>query len=184
MNFKQRRLSKAARIKFNRIKGHLAKDDSIIDIGMGNGALTNMLRHAHYKVTGLDIDNKSQFSDLKPIVYDGNLMPFDNKSYNISLLITVLHHTPDPNSILLEAKRVSNRIIIIEDIYTNKLQEWLTKVMDSLVNWEFKKHPHTNRNNKSWLRTFKDLGLMVDYSCEQRFLFLFRQVTYVLSTET
>lgn len=182
MNFTQRRLSKAAAIKLRRIKEHLSIDDSIIDIGTGNGALASLLLHSKYKLTTLDVQNKSRFPKIRPIVYDGTVMPFEDCQFDTALLITMLHHTPNPQDILFEAKRISSKIVIIEDVYRNQLQKCLTKLVDSIVNWEFRGHPHTNKSDKEWLQLFKELGLKLEYKNEQRFFLLFRQVTYVLKT--
>jgi ubiquinone/menaquinone biosynthesis C-methylase UbiE len=38
--------------------------------------------------------------DTKPVLYDGKKMPFKDNVFDAALLITVLHHTPDPESIV------------------------------------------------------------------------------------
>jgi ubiquinone/menaquinone biosynthesis C-methylase UbiE len=115
------------------------------------------------------------------VIYNGEKLPFDDLAFDTTLLITVLHHTPDPDAVLQEAIRVSaRRIVVMEDIYTNPFQKYLTWFTDSLVNMEFVGHPHTNRSDKQWQATFSKMGLKLVGKETFRTLVFFRQVIYVL----
>jgi len=82
---------------------------------------------------------------------------------------------------LLEAKRVSKKIIIIEEIYTNIFNKYLTYFIDSLLNLEFIGHPHTNKTDKEWKLLFGQLGLkLTDAKYSRTFLVKTRQVIYCL----
>lgn len=93
----------------------------------------------------------------------------------------MLHHTTNAEGLIREAKRVSDRIIIMEDIYENPFQKYITWFTDSLVNWEFFGHPHTNRTDSEWRELFEQNGLVVEKVEYYRFLLFFKQVTYALS---
>ena len=56
--------------------------------------------------------------------------------------------------------------------------------MDSLVNLEFRGHPHTNRDDNQWKQTFHQMGLKVVAEDEFRTLIFFRQKIYVLERIT
>ncbi len=183
MNFTQSRFLRAARIKWSRIKGFLNSGDSILDVGAGSCALSHIIRENGYKVEALDLKNKSRFPNFKSMEYDGTDFPVNENQYDTTLLITMLHHTPDPIHIIKECMRVSKRIIIIEDIYNNWFQKQLTFFVDSLVNMEFRGHPHTNKTHEEWLRIFNDLRAKVAHVEQRRFLLFFRQVTYVLEID-
>ena len=115
------------------------------------------------------------------MVYDGERLPFADKSFDACTIITVLHHTPDPDAILREAMRVTRkRIVIMEDIFRNPLQKQLTFFTDSLVNLEFEGHPHTNRSDAEWKETFERMGLKLVFREDFRTLVFFRQVVYVV----
>ena len=116
-------------------------------------------------------------------MYDGELMPFSNNDFNTALLLTVLHHTPDPDAILREAARIAKRIVIIEDVYDNRFMEWVTKCFDSLMNLEFFGHPHSNRSDAEWLETFERLDLRAVHKSIYRVGGIFKQAVYVLETE-
>jgi len=170
-----------AQVKVQRLLPLLNEDERILEVGSGNGALTRSLRSAGHKVTPLDIGSGSIFSDVQPLVYDGESFPFKDKQFGTCQLITMLHHTQDPERLIAEAVRVADRIIIMEDVFTTAWQRKLTYLTDSLVNCEFHDHPHTNRTQQEWLDTFGRLGLKVEHFEQYRFLGLFRQVTFVLS---
>lgn len=181
-SFQQKRFLKAAKIKYDRMRPFVDTDEKVLDIGSGSCALAKTFKNSGFDITAMDIRNKSRFEDLPAIAYDGNRFPFEDNTFDTSFMITMLHHTPDPAHIIKEAMRVSKKLIIMEDIYRNGFQKHLTYFTDSLVNMEFKGHPHTNRDDKGWRELFQQLGLKVEHSEEYRFLMFFRQVTYVLST--
>jgi alpha-1,6-mannosyltransferase len=171
------------RIKEGRIAALLGPGQSLVDIGAGNGGLAHALMGRGHPVTAVDVKDISFFEDVKPIVYDGKRLPFADRSFDVALLITVLHHTPDPDAILAEAKRVGRRVVVMEDIYRNSVQERLTHFTDSLVNLEFHGHPHTNRTDAGWREAFARLGLRVTHEERFRTLLFFTQVIYVLERE-
>ena len=110
-------------------------------------------------------------------------MPFSDQTYDVALLLTVLHHIEDPESVLLEAARVAKRVIIIEDVYEGAWQRKYTKVADSITNLEFFGHPHTNRSDQQWRATFERLGLRLRYGVVHRLAQIFRQAVYVVEAD-
>jgi SAM-dependent methyltransferase len=162
------------------IHPYLQKDDKIIDVGTGVCAVSQHLINQGYDVTPLDVVDLSFSSQIKPRIYDGITIPFEDNTFNVALIITTLHHTPDPEVILNEAKRVSRRVIVVEDIYDNKFQEFITKFFDSLFNLEFKGHPHTNRADVEWQETFERVGLKLQGTYYQRAYGVFNLGTYIL----
>ena len=151
-----------------------------IEIGSGPGSILDIMRAQNYAVDGLDVKDSSFREDLRPRLYDGKYMPFRQEAYDTALLPTILHHTPDPEHIILEAARISKRVIIVEDVYESRLMEWLTKRFDSLMNLEFRGHPHSNRTDIEWQATFKRLGLTLEYKSVHRVAGIFKQAVYVL----
>jgi len=167
--------------KMVRITPFLQKEDTILDIGCGNARLAYALKENGYKIQLLDIENLSDFADFCPLLYNGEIMPFEDKKFDKVLLISVLHHTQNPISVLKEAKRISHKIIIIEDIYRNIWQQYLTYAMDTLVNFGFSNMTYQNQNDAEWKNIFFHLSLKIETESEQRVLFFFRQKTYFLS---
>ena len=181
MNLYQKWCYKKADIKLKRLLRFYDKNKTILDIGSGNCALNLQIKNYGYNITGLDILNKSVFKQIEPIIYDGTKLPFDDNSFDIVQMITVLHHVKEPEKIVEEAKRVGKEVIIMEDIYKSKFQKYITFVADSINNWEFWGHPHTNMTDKEWKNVFKKNKLNIDKCEYYDFLIFFKQVTYLLT---
>lgn len=140
---------------------YLQKGDRVLDIGSGSCVVAKRLKDSGYEVTLLDVVDKSAYSDFRPIIYDGKHIPFPDNSFDVAFLITVLHHTKEPIEVLKEAARVAPRIIVMEDLYKDVFQKYLTFAMDSFLNREFFGHPHTNMTEREWERVFDKLGLKI-----------------------
>ena len=169
-----------ARRKLKWMKAHLGKTDSHIDIGNGPGSLLSVMRDQDYQIDGLDITDSAYRRELTAQIYDGHAMPFDAGAYDTALLSTMLHHTPDPDHILRESVRIANRLIIIEDVYNGPVMEWLTKRFDSLMNLEFKGHPHSNRTDAQWKATFAQMNMRLVSAQIYPVAGIFRQAVYVI----
>lgn len=169
-----------ARKKYQLLAPMLNQSESIVDIGCGNGGLSKLLLNQGYKVQGADIIDNSYYDDVQPIIFNGKQLPVENRSFDTALIITVLHHTTYQKELLLEAQRVAKRVIVMEDVYSHEWGKRITHFTDSLVNLEFKGHPHTNRTRKGWMEFFKELNYTVHQSIDTRTLGYFRQVVYDL----
>ncbi len=169
-----------ARQKLARIGAGVRTGDRLLEVGCGPGSVCLLLKNRGFSVVPLDVTDSSLTPEVRPVLYDGRTMPFADGTFDVALLLTVLHHTPDPERILIEAARVARRIIVIEDIYHNRAQRYLTYVMDSLVNLEFAGHPHNNKADSEWRTLFAKLGMRIDSAHSWRYLLLFRQACYCL----
>lgn len=141
------------------VSPHLKKDELILDIGPASCTVTEALIDQGLRVFPLDVENFSIVDTVLPTLYDGDRMPFKDNQFDTSLILFVLHHTPDPAKVLAEAKRVSKKIIILEDIVTSPAHKSLTAALDSLMNLEFYDQPHTNKSDEEWRAVFGNLGL-------------------------
>jgi len=169
-----------AKFKIQRISEYLSKKDKILDVGTGPGSVCLLMQREGHNLTPLDVVDQTLSSEVEPLIYNGKKLPFDDNSFNTALILTVLHHTSNPKEILSEAKRVADKIIIVEDIYSNPIQKYLTFIVDSIVNMEFAGHPHSNKSDTEWKTTFNKLELKLKATRYDRFLLFFRQATYYL----
>ena len=169
-----------ARIKLQRTEKYIPKKSKILDVGSGICGLAFSYTNKGHDVTCLDVVDHSFFPEIKPIIYDGKKFPFANRSFDTCMIITVLHHTTTQKEIIEEASRVADQVIIMEDVYTNIIQKYLTYWMDSIVNLEFAGHPHSNRDEAGWEKLFDELDLEIVDNQVHRMLIFFRQVTYLL----
>ena len=181
MSFYQKWCIKKAKIKEERLFKFYKKGETILDIGSGNCALNLLTKNAGFDITGLDIKNKSAFPEIEPVIYDGKKLPFKDEEFDVVQLITVLHHIKDPDFTVEEAIRVGKKVIIMEDIYTNYFQKIITFIADSINNWEFIGHPHTNKTDQQWRELFKKNSMKIEKVEYYNFLLFFKQVTYTLT---
>lgn len=138
---------------------YLSKGEFILDIGPASCTVTEALIDQGLHVFPLDVENYSIVDAVLPTLYDGYRMPFKDNQFDTSLILFVLHHTPDPVQVLKEVKRVSRKVLILEDIVTSPAHKSLTAALDSLMNLEFYDQPHTNKSDKEWRDVFEKLGL-------------------------
>ena len=170
-----------ARKKFNWMVRHLSHTSKSLELGSGMGSLVHVLREEGFDVVACDVADHSVRYDLAPVLYDGNRTPFDADSFDVCILSTVLHHVPNPDLLIEEALRVAPKVIIIEDIYSSSLQRQITEFADSLLNWEFEGHPHSNRNDEAWRDCFDRLNTTLIHAQSWPVGLIFRQAIYVLS---
>lgn len=82
----------------------------VLDVGAGESPWREWLpKHCHYQ--GIDVNYAGDFGmsrreDNDLIYYDGQHIPFPDKTFHGVLCIEVLEHTPDPDSLLSEIFRV------------------------------------------------------------------------------
>ena len=144
-------------------KEYIPEGAKVLDIGGGWGFYVEPLERArNCKVTVLDVV-EPRFRKAPVTTYEGETIPFPDQSFDVSLLITVLHHVRSPERVLAEAKRVTRRaVIIVEDLYRNSMGRIWTILRDSVYTLEFVGHPRNFRTQESWRRCFGSLGFRVD----------------------
>ncbi|KKU10139.1 MAG: Methyltransferase type 11 [Candidatus Woesebacteria bacterium GW2011_GWB1_45_5] len=90
----------------------------VLKVGSGLGYMTSFVRERHPDLKILEIEiNKDDKNKNRTVLYDGNHFPFSNKIFDCSICTYVLHHTPNPVGLILEMKRVSRRLIVLEETY-------------------------------------------------------------------
>ena len=97
---------------------------SVLDLGCGDGMLLNLL-HERYDTLGVDvIDYRSDENKHLPFLHnhEGSLLNLKNKSFDNTILWTVLHHSDNPIHLLQEAIRVTRQRIIIVEGYVDDPQ--------------------------------------------------------------
>ena len=63
----------------------LTRHGTHIEIGSGSGSVLDVMRRQNYAVDGLDIRDTSFRQDLRPVLYEGEVMPFEDSTYDIAL---------------------------------------------------------------------------------------------------
>ncbi len=152
---------KRAQKLVDRIYPYLQNSRRIIDIGSGTGYITSLLKEKGKTIQAVDIANNSFVKDLHVTIYNGEKLPFKDNSFDTSLLITVLHHTDNPEKVLMEAIRVSKEIIVIETGYANLFGKIAIVFIDTLANLTIKINWSSFRTDNQWKELFKKLNLKI-----------------------
>ncbi|OGY56889.1 MAG: hypothetical protein A2Y84_00040 [Candidatus Colwellbacteria bacterium RBG_13_48_8] len=163
-----------------KITPYLRKNDRILDVGSGSCVIAKNLKNRGYKITLVDVVNRSVYRNFRPVIYDGEKIPFADNHFDVALLITVLHHTQEPIKVLKEARRVAPRIVVMEDLHKGFIQKYLTFAMDNWTNRRFWGNPHTNMTQEQWEDIFKKLGLKILDKNIHRFWRFFTSGTFYL----
>jgi len=119
---------------FGRIRPYLL--DTNLNVGSGHGFFSEIARGAGFAMTSLDVAVPDTAVDRADVVlYDGGAMPFADKSFDVSIAMYVLHHTPSPEALLGEMRRVSRkRIVLVEELYRHQPGKIRLAMLDFLVN--------------------------------------------------
>ncbi len=136
----------------------LPRKSAILDIGGGWGFYAEPLAKAGHQVTVLD-RVKPGFQKAPVVIYEGKSIPFPDKSFDTSLLITVLHHVADVENVIGEVRRVTRKnLIVVEDLYHHALGRWWTELRDRIYNFEFWGHPCQFKTREEWISLFSRHG--------------------------
>ena len=162
LNFIQSLAQKRAKLVVGRIFPHIKHAKRILDIGCGTGHVADLLIETGKKIVPVDISNKSLVGSIKPIIYDGKHLPFPDQSFDTSLLLMVLYHTPDPSVVLSEAARVGKEIVVIETVYKKLFDKIITVLFDSLGNLQPKFYWNSYHKDEDWKTFFESKGYEIE----------------------
>ena len=142
----------------------LYEDQSILDVGSGTG---DFAESVHGLIPGSIVctDIQHQHLGRAPFVLaDGSSLPFPDKSFDTVTMFYVLHHTDQPDDLLMEASRVSrSKILIHEDTYKNLFE----KIMFTFHVYSFRGIANLSgtsvKTDADWRSLFAEAGLTLKY---------------------
>jgi SAM-dependent methyltransferase len=87
-----------------------------LDFGSGDGWFAQQLEESGLvkSVTPVEVQDRPE-ALRKPQLYDGNRLPFEDRSFDLSYAVDVLHHCPDPKASLRDALRVAGEWFLLKD---------------------------------------------------------------------
>jgi SAM-dependent methyltransferase len=94
----------------------LPTDVAVLDVGCGDGSIAAevMRRRPDLTITGVDVLVRGE-TYIPVMAFDGEKLPFTDRSYDVVSFVDVLHHTDDPTRLLSEAARVSRGTVVVKD---------------------------------------------------------------------
>ncbi|MBI5302954.1 MAG: class I SAM-dependent methyltransferase [Chloroflexi bacterium] len=161
-------------------------NSTVIDIGAGKGLLAEaMTRRFNARVTMVDVAKYNQ-SNLPLSVCDSRQLAFAENSFDYAVLSFVLHHCPQPETILREALRVAREVIVIENDVRGTWRSWLTQAIDSWPSIQYGTPPcYFTKSRDAWRAWFAqfpvEARVLREFSLEFGF---FRNVTVILRPQT
>ena len=108
---------------YNQIAPYL-KPGRVLDLGCGDGAVGALI--SSHQNMPVDLADVYKHNDIHEIglpftqLAQNESLPFDDNSFDNVLLLTVLHHSDDPELLLREARRIlrpDGRLIVIESVF-------------------------------------------------------------------
>ena len=149
-----------------------------LDFGCGDGYFAAEIARMPQleKLVPIDVVARPE-SFVQAQLYDGARLPFDDRSFQLTYAVDVLHHCPDPIAAIDDMARCSSRYLLIKDhSYHTAAGRWLLAVLDELGNRRFGiPSPHHYQRDWRWVehieaRGWKRLQLLHPMACHSGLL--------------
>ncbi len=141
---------------------HLPPNSTVLDVGSGDGQLAHRIqqRRPDLRIRGVDVLVREK-TFVPVAAFDGKQIPEAAGSYDLVMLVDVLHHTSDPMVLLREAARVASKGVVIKDhLADGFLARPLLKWMDRIGNARYRVAlPYNYWPEKRWQEAFRAAGL-------------------------
>lgn len=136
---------------------------TVLDVGCGDGLIAKLLasKRPDISVHGLEVRLRLE-THIPVTEFDGRTIPFPDSSFDVVMLIDVVHHADDGHALLREVSRVTRQKVIIKDHNRNGLLAGPTlRFMD----WFGNRHhgvalPYHYWSRDEWRRAFPKTGLI------------------------
>lgn len=150
------------RVLSGELADRLPANARVLDIGCGSGEMAAAIMAQRPDVTIHGVDVLVRPNTAIPVKeYDGKTIPFADGSYDVALLVDVLHHTDDPAAVLAEAARVSSQGVVIKDHYKDGfIAGLILRFMDFVGNTSHGvRLPYNYLGQKQWESIWRRLDL-------------------------
>lgn len=140
----------------------LPREIRVLDVGAGSGELARAVMQLRPDLTIEGIDVLVRPETRIPVrSFDGKTINEPDNSWDLCLLIDVLHHCEDPEGVIREASRVARTGVIIKDhVADSSIDHTTLRFMDWVGN---RGHgvvlPYNYLSSQQWRDLFARLGL-------------------------
>ena len=138
-----------------------------LDVGCGSGEIARYIQDANpqLEIVGVDI-LKRKDAVIDVVSFDGQKLPFEDKSYDFTIIVDVLHHTDNPLILMNECVRVSRQFILIKD---HICENWWDSVRLRFMDWVGNRAynvplPYNYLSVNEWNKLYELSGVI----CEQK----------------
>jgi SAM-dependent methyltransferase len=137
---------------------------SVLDVGCGDGTIASLilLNRPDISIRGIDVLIRPE-AKIPVATFDGEHVPYNDKTFDVVSFIDVLHHTNDPTVLLKEAKRVARSAVVIKDHRVDGILAYQTlQFMDWAGNASHGVAlPYNYWPESRWRLTFDTIGLRI-----------------------
>ncbi len=116
-------MARRARRLVARIHPYVPAAGAVLDVGAGTGHTARRLRELRPGQTVHEVDVADlRLSGPRPLLFSAPHLPFADGSVAVSLLLHVLHYSPDPHTLLTEVTRVTRGpLILVQSTYVGRI---------------------------------------------------------------
>ena len=137
---------------------------TVLDVGCGDGLIASLILQHRRDLTIQGVDVLARPTAHIPVTaFDGEHLPFADKSWQTVMLCDVLHHTPIPLEMLREVVRVAQQCVVIKDhVLRGVLARQTLRLMDFVGNAPHGVAlPYNYLSASEWHAAFAACGLSV-----------------------
>ena len=143
------------------LNGWIRKNDRILDLGAANSCLGQLLeKNYNCHAISLEVTQYQTQNRLPLVIFNGRDIPFKDNSFDIVLILFVLHHAEEPAQVLKEAKRICRRSVIVFEDYIESWHDLLHfRIFHDLLEWYTAlAAPQHELNMEQWSQLAKETG--------------------------
>ncbi len=140
----------------------LPSGSQVLDVGCGDGLIDRRIaeRRSDLEIRGIDVVARPDAS-IPVEVFDGANIPYPDGSMDVVMFVDVLHHTSDPEVLLLEGVRVARQQVILKD---HLREGWLAGPTLRIMDWVGNAPhgvdlPYNYWTEQRWRESFARLGV-------------------------
>ncbi len=133
----------------------------VLDVGCGDGTIDCLIKERKPDIEIEGIDPLVRPRVHIPVrSFDGENIPYPDRTFDAVMFVDVLHHTADPRNLLREAARVGKTVIIKDHFCDGLFADETLRLMDWVGN---ARHgvalPYNYWPKSKWIAAFEEFGL-------------------------
>lgn len=142
------------------LRSFIDRESRVLDIGAGDCRLDQLLKkRIGCEIVPVDVEDFNE-TELPLTLFDGKHLPFEDDSFDVVLLIFVLHHAEDAKACLEEARRVARKsVVVFEDVTTGFWDRFMFRNFHRWLAWSKISYPYREWRPAQWTELAQSLDL-------------------------